>query len=472
MSAMPEQASREQGADTPSADDLRQLRRIVRGTVLTRDDSGYAEVCTGYNHEVRWDPEVVVRCCGVADVRHAVRAATRFGMGVAVRSGGTGTYGAPPGSLLVDLQHLRGIDVVDGAGAVRAQAGATWRDVDQETAAFGVAAPGAQTDHVGVAGYVLGGGFSWLGRQQGWAADHLLEVGLVTSAGEQVTASADREPDLFWAVRGSGWNFGVVTSMTLRTHRRPDVIAGEVLWRGEDLADVLRFWDVWTDTVPDALSSELHVLWTPPGVPADGAAQLVRVGFCLAEDSTEGSACIKALMRFGRPLMAQEERLPYLELQGRAAKFLPPGMHQRFRMLYLDALDDRVIAEAVRAAEALPPLTLIIIHHYRGALAKTPEDATAMSHRNAKFNVMTNVRWWPFEDGAGGLAWQENLLHDLRGEQPDRAYVNYLFDEPHRVASAYSNATLRRLGRLKEVWDPENLFRHNANVQPGETGFP
>jgi len=440
------------------------LRADCAGPVIAAGGPEYAAACSGYNRFVEWSPEVIVRAQGPGDVRRGVTFAREEGLGVAVRSGGVGTAGAPAGTLLLDLRGLAAVDVQPGS--VRVQAGAIWAEIDRQTAPFGRFAPGAQMSWVGAAGYALGGGFSWMGRRHGWASDNLLELELISASGEAVRVNAEEQPELFWGMRGAGSNFGVVTSLTLRSHPYTAVTAGEVFWRADDLGEVLAFWDRWTDSVPDELGSDLAVIAPMRGLFATPEPYLVGVRYCLLEDSPAGREAVAELRGFGRPLLDTSGPRSYLQLQGQGTEFQPPGMYQRFRMVYLDRLDEPVIAATVAAAKTLPLLSLISVHHYGGALGRVPEDASAMSHRDAKFNFMTAVRWWPFEDGSPALDWQTSLLAEVRGTNEDRAYVNYLFDEPDRVASAYSQAALARLTELKRRWDPDNLFAANQNIAP------
>ncbi|HZO37167.1 MAG TPA: FAD-binding oxidoreductase [Solirubrobacteraceae bacterium] len=442
------------------------LDGLVHGTVLTPRRDGYEQACVGYNPEVVWEPEILVRCSDADDVVHAVRAAAELGLGVAVRSGGTGTFGAPEGSLLIDLSRLTSVEVIDGGRAVRAEPGAIWRDVDRETAKHGVAAPGAQTPWVGVAGFVLGGGFSWVARQYGWASDNLLEVELVTAEGELLTVSAESQPELFWGICGSGWNFGVVTSLTLLAHPRGEVLSSQVAWPIGDLAGVLRFYDGWTDGVADSVGSHLGIMKMPAGALGDEPVEMVLIE-CAAEDTPENRASIAELERFGSPFMAESKTTDFIEVQDRPGSLLVPGIHHRFSMVYVDALDDDFVSAISDAVERMQEMTFLALTHYRGAISSIPENETAMNHRNAKFNFMYSVRWMPGEDGSVALAWAEELLAGRAAGGRDRAYVNYLFDEPERVRSAYSGATLERLAALKSRWDPGNRFRHNQNVAPG-----
>jgi hypothetical protein len=451
------------------AAEVRALRRALRGRVVVRGDDAYDAVVAPKNLEVTWRPQLVVTCLGVADVVAAVRFASERGIRIAVRGGGTGTAGAPDDALLIDLSELRGIAVDPEARLATAQPGVTWNELTHETSHFGLAAPGSQMSGVGVAGYALGGGHSWLARRLGWGSDDLESVELVTPGGDRVVASADQDPELFWGLRGAGWNFGVVTALTFRLHPIDTVVAGFVWYRADRIGALMRVHREWSDTMPDELTTTVDVLRTPPGLPvADDArgAVLARIGLCWSGEAGAARAALSPLADVGEPLLDSIAPMRYRTLQAMAARGLPLGVHMRWRMHYLDTLPDAVVAATSEHTRDMAPATIMSIHHYGGALGRVGEDESAMSHRDQPYNYMVLARWTGLEDGQLVKGWQDDFLGAVAPHASGRHYVNYLFDEPEKVPDAYNPRSWARLRALKRRLDPANLLSINANVPP------
>jgi FAD/FMN-containing dehydrogenase len=451
--------------------DLRDLRVCLTGPAAARGDGAYGElVSAGFaNFEVPWIPEAVVRCETVADVVAGVEFAASNRLKVAVRSGGVGWVGAPSGTVLLDMIGLAEIEVDTDARTVRAQAGAIWRDVHRRLAPYGLAAAGPQFPRLGVAGHVLGGGHGWLTRKLGWASDTLGSVDLVTARGELVHASAQEHPDLFWALRGAGHNFGVAISLELELMELDEVSFGLVWFAPDRSAEAMRFYRDWIEETSDELTTIIsaahpHPDWAGPRDLANQA--MIHVIVCHCGSREQALADLAPLTDHPAVITHDVKRMPWPALAAGNDVF-GAGVHRRSRMHYTHGLNDTLVELTERRMLELEPQSFISIHYYGGAVARVAEDATAMSHRDKSWNYMVSTTW---EDGADGTklrSWQDMFLNEVAAQSHNAYYVNYLFDEPEHVAAAYSPTTWERLRTLKTTWDPENLFAANQNVPPG-----
>ncbi len=443
---------------TVTAAEVRRLASRLRGPVVLRGDAEYAASAGSRfpNLEVPWEPQVVVRPGTFTDVMAATTFAAEHHLGVAVRGGGVGWAGARPGTLLLDLRDLDRVSVDPERERVSVQGGAIWRDVAAALAPFGLAAAGPQFPRLGVAGHVLGGGHGWLTSKLGWASDTLSSVDVVTADGRLVHASADHEPDLFWALRGAGHNFGVAVGLELDLIPLETVHFGIVWFEPDRTAEALAFARDQVTAASDDLTAIISVAHR------DGRAAAHAL-VCHCGDATE----LDELR--GHPAVVADtiRAMPWAELATGNDVFAA-NVHRRSRMHYVHRFDDAVIDVIARRAREHDPLTFVSTHYYGGALARVAEHATAMSHRDQHWNVMVATTWPAGGSGAALRAWQDDYLAELEPHAADAYYVNYLFDEPGHVASAYHPATWRRLRALKRQWDPDNRFADNQNVPPSE----
>ena len=365
---------------------------------------------------------------------------------------------------------------VDPAGrTARVQGGALWGDVDHETQAHGLATTGGIVSHTGVAGLTLGGGIGFLMRKHGLAVDNLLAAEVVTAEGSILRASADEHPDLFWALRGGGGNFGVVTSFRFALHPvGPTVMAGPVFWAADDTTDVLRFYRDFVAEAPDELGTVIRLGTVPPlpVIPEDlHWRPAIAVACCYAGAVDDGERAVRALRRHGTPLVDLLAPAPYVAFQGALNDTVPHGWHYYWKGTNLAGLTDDVIAViADHAYTASSPRSYAAIFHMGGAVARVPHDATAYAGRGVAHNMSIDGVWLPDESGehaAAETAWARGFLHAL---QPHRAgvYVNFLDadDDISRVREAYGDHTYRRLAEVKAKYDPENAFHHNKNIRP------
>jgi hypothetical protein len=470
------QTSRARRSETIAFD---QLGGSFRGELLLPSSPGYDTARRIWNGAIDRRPAAVARCTGVADVVAAVRFARRHDLAIAVRGGGHNVAGTAvcDDGVVIDLSAMRAV-AVDLAGRTAwVQGGALWGDVDHETQAYGLATTGGIIGHTGVAGLTLGGGIGFLMRKHGLAVDNLLAAEVVTADGGIVRASADEHPDLFWALRGGGGNFGVVTSFRFSLHPvGPEVMAGPVFWAAEDTGDVLRCYRDVAAAAPDELGTVVRLGTIPPlpVIPEDlHWRPAIAIACCYAGAVEDGQRAVRPLRRFGTPLVDLLGPTPYAAFQGGLDDTVLHGWHYHWKATNLAGLSDETIAViAEHAYAAGSPRSYAAMFHMGGAVARVPRDATAYAARDVAHNIIIDAVWRPEESGeraATETAWARRFLQALQPHGAGGVYVNFLDsdDGPGRVREAYGDRTYRRLAEVKAQYDPDNAFHHNKNIQPG-----
>jgi FAD/FMN-containing dehydrogenase len=449
-----------------------------RGELLLPTSPGYDTVRRIWNGAIDRRPARIARCSGVADVVAAVRFAREHDLEIAVRGGGHNVGGTAvcDDGIVVDLSPMRAVWVDPAGRTAWVQGGALWGDVDHETQAHGLATTGGIIGHTGVAGLTLGGGIGFLMRKYGLAVDNLLAADVVTAEGSVVRASADEHPDLFWALRGGGGNFGVVTSFQFALHPvGPTVMAGPVFWAADDTTDVLRFYRELAADAPDELGTVVRFGTVPPlsVIPQHlHWRPAVAVICCYAGAVADGELAVQALRRFGTPLVDLLAPAPYAAFQGAADDTVLHGWHYYWKATALAGLsDDAIAVMAEHAYAARSPLSYTAMFHMGGALARVPRDATAYAGREVAHNIVIDAVWLPEESGehaATETAWARRFLRALQPHGAGGVYVNFLDsdDDSGRVREAYGDQIYRRLAEVKAKYDPHNVFHHNKNIQP------
>ncbi len=460
----------------PSAFD--ELSGSFRGKLLLPTSPGYDTARRIWNGAIDRHPACIARCTGVADVVAAVRFARDHDLEIAVRGGGHNVAGTAvcDDGVVIDLSAMRAVCVDPAGRTARVQGGALWGDVDHETQAHGLATPGGIVGHTGVAGLTLGGGIGFLMRKHGLTVDNLLAAEVVTAEGSIVQASADEHPDLFWALRGGGGNFGVVTSFQFSLHPiGPTLMAGPVFWAADDTTDVLRFYREFVTDAPDELGNVIRLGTIPPLPVVDEDLHFrpaISVASCYAGSVEDGEREVRALRQFGTPLVDLFGLTRYVAFQSGLDDTVPHGWHYYWKATNLAGLSDEVIdIVAEHAHDASSPRSYAAMFHMGGAVARAPREATAYPGRDVEHNLIIDAAWLPEQDdtvGAAETAWARTFLDAL---QPYRTgvYVNFLDsdDDTSRVREAYGDDTYRRLAEVKATYDPENVFHHNKNIQPG-----
>jgi FAD/FMN-containing dehydrogenase len=448
-----------------------------RGDPITPDHPGYDDARAVWNGTVDRRPRLIARCRGTADVAAAVRFARARDLEIAVRGGGHNVAGTAvcDDGIVIDLSAMRAVSVDPVERIAQVQGGALWGDVDHETQAHGLATTGGIVSHTGVGGVGLGGGIGWLMRKHGLTVDNLVEAEVVTAEGDIIRASADDHPDLFWALRGGGGNFGVVSSFRFALHPiGPIVMAGPVFWAAGDTADVLRFYRDFAAEAPDELGTIVR-LGTIPPLPGVGEDMQFRpaiaVASCYAGPVEAGERAVRALRHFGAPLVDLVGPTPYVEHQSGIDDTVPHGWHYYWKATNLTGLSDAVIdIVAEHAYGATSPRSYAAMFHMGGAVARASRGATAYPGRDVDHNIVIDAVWLPDQDdtvGAAETAWARRFLDALESHRAG-VYVNFLDsdDDTSRVHEAYGDANYRRLVEVKAKYDPENLFRNNKNIPP------
>jgi FAD/FMN-containing dehydrogenase len=452
-----------------------------RGALIAAEHADYDDARAVWNGTVDRRPRLIARCTGTADVAAAVRFARDRDLEIAVRGGGHNVAGTAlcDDGIVIDLSAMRAVAVNPDSRTARVQGGALWGDVDHETQAHGLATTGGIVGHTGVGGLSLGGGIGWLMRKHGLTVDNLVEAEVVTAAGDIIRASAQEHPDLFWALRGGGGNFGVVSSFRFALHPvGPTVTAGPVFWTADDTADVLRFYRDFVADAPDELGTVIR-LGTIPPLPDIGDElhfrPAIAVACCYAGPVDDGERSVRALRQFGTPLVDLVGPTLYVDHQSGIDDTVPHGWHYYWKATNLTGLSDEVIdVVAEHAYRGSSPRSYAAMFHMGGAVARAPRDATAYPDRDVAHNIIIDAAWLPDQDytvGASETAWARAFLQAL---QPHRAgvYVNFLDsdDDASRVREAYGDDTHQRLAKIKAKYDPENVFHNNKNIPPSEAG--
>jgi FAD/FMN-containing dehydrogenase len=446
-----------------------------RGRLIGADDPDYDTARAVWNGAIDRRPRLIARCTGPADVVAAVRYARNHDVEIAIRGGGHNVAGTAvcDDGIVIDLSAMRAVRVDPVARKAWVQGGALWGDVDHETQAHGLATTGGIISHTGVAGLTLGGGIGWLMRKHGLAIDSLLAVDVVTADGDLLRASQDEHPDLFWALRGGGGNFGVVTSFEFRVHPvGPIVLAGPILWDATDARDVLRFYRDFAREAPDELGTVVRFGTAPPlpDIPEElHWRPVVMVGSCYAGPIEDAERVVRPLRAFRTPLLDLVGPRPYEAFQGALDSTVPHGWQYYWKSTHLPELsDDLIDVLAAHAFACSSPRSYVAMFHLGGAVSRVAEGATAFGNRQAAHAITLDGVWRPGEDhGERDTAWAKGFFAAL-GRFREGVYVNFLGGDetPDRVREAYGEPIYARLVDVKTRYDPDNVFHHNQNIRP------
>jgi FAD/FMN-containing dehydrogenase len=449
------------------------LRGNLRGSVALPGEDGYDAARTIWNAMIDRHPGVVVRCLGAADVIKAVKLARDEGLLLAVRSGGHNIAGNAvcDGGLLIDLSLMRPVRVDPKSRTARVEPGATLADFDKETQAFGLATPLGINSTTGIAGLTLGGGFGWTTRKFGLTVDNLISADVVMADGRLLRASEKEHPDLFWALRGGGGNFGIVTSFEFKLHPLgPEVLSGLIVHPLEQAAELLRDFRRIAKEGPDELTTWAVIRKAPPlpFLPAEWhGKEVIIFACCYSGDIKEGEKATKSLRALGRPIADVVSPHPFTGWQAAFDPLLTPGARNYWKSHDFTDLSDGAIAVILDAVRALPsPECEVFIAHVGGAMARVAADATAWPNRDAHFIMNAHTRWRDKAQDSACIAWARRLFDAAAPFASGSVYVNFMpADETTRVENAYGS-NYRRLAEIKRHYDPDNLFRVNQNIRP------
>jgi FAD/FMN-containing dehydrogenase len=444
---------------------IEQLQQRHRGALITPDDPRYEEGRRVWNAMIDRRPRVIARCRGVADVIAAVNFAREHGLPLAIRGGAHSIAGRSTcdDGVVIDFADMKSIRVDPAARTARAEPGVRWTELDRETQAFGLATTGGTVGDTGIAGLTLGGGFGWLEGRCGMTVDNLLGADVVLADGTWVHASATENEDLFWALRGGGGNFGVVTSFEYRLHPIGPMIAGGLAVHPFPKAvEVLKSYRDFLRTAPDPLTVAAVLLTGPDGQKGCGVLA------AYAGPVDEGQEAIRPLKAFGSPVLDVLGPIPYLGQQSLIDEAMPPNLLNYWKAEFVRTLSDDVIEATVDAySRSVSPLASILFFPIHGAASRVAADATAYPHRQG-LHLGIYALWRDRAQNDANIAWVRQTWQSIQPFIPGEVYVNELGDDEgdDRVRQAYAG-NYTRLARIKARYDPGNLFRLNANIRPG-----
>ena len=446
------------------------------GDLLTAGHAGYDAKRTVWNKMIDKKPGVIAVCSGVADVIKAVNFARENHLLVAVRGGGHSVagYSVSDGGMVIDLSQMKSVRVDPETRTATVEGGATWLDVDRETQAFGLACAGGVVSDTGVGGLTLNGGLSWMRRNVGMSIDNLIGADMVLADGRFVHVSEDEHPDLFWAIRGGGGNFGIVTAFEFQLQELgPEVMFVACMYPREAAHEVMEFWVDFTSKAPKKITSDC-IHWAVPAHPAfpeelHGRPVTVLAGM-YAGPAEEGQKALQPLREVTTPVLDLSNVYPYQAVQQMFDPFLQKNTLQSYwKSLYLPGLPEGTRNRIISWAERLPaPQSLISIRHLGGALSEVPTGATAFGDRSGQFLLSIDTMWLDPEDDEANKQWTRNFFYDMKTGTNGQTYFNFTAidgGEANLLPDSYG-PNYERLVAVKTKYDPDNFFRLNANIRP------
>jgi FAD/FMN-containing dehydrogenase len=448
------------------ADRLEALRTAFSGAVLQVGDAGYDEARRLHNGLIDRRPALIARCRNTADVVDAVRFARETGLEICVRGGGHNVAGRAvvDGALMVDLQPMKGIHVDPAARTLRAQGGVVWGELNREAAAHGLAVTGGAVSTTGIAGLTLGGGFGWLIAKHGLAADSLVAVELVTADGSILDVTEESDPDLFWALRGGGGNFGIAASLRYRLHPLTTVTAGLIAYPVGAASDMLRFY---RDAVAGS-SDDLEVAAALVHAPDGSGTKLAALVVCHAGTEDEAERELAPFRAWGSPLMVEVARMPYPAVNTMLDAGMPAGSLNYWLSSFTDGLPDGLVETLVERFASVPStMSSLMLEHFHGAVTRVAVKDTAVPHRNECWNLGIYSIWTDPSANDENIAWARETHAACAEHLTQRRWLNYLGDDQGEdaIRGAYG-PNYERLLALKRRYDPDNVFHHNHNIAP------
>jgi FAD/FMN-containing dehydrogenase len=461
------------GITTITSEGLVGLRAALGGQALLPGDSGYDQARTVWNATVDRRPGLVVRCVGPSDVIQAMRFARQHDFLIAVRAGGHNIAGkaVADGALLIDLSQMRSVRVDRAARVAWVEPGATLADFDRETQAFGLTTPIGINSTTGIAGLTLGGGFGWTSRKFGMSIDNLIGADVVTADGQMRRASEKENADLFWAIRGGGGNFGIVTGFEFRLHAlEPQVLSGLLVHPFADAPKLLREYRSFVAHAPEELTAWVVLRKAPPlpFLPEQWHGKEVMImAVCFVGDPSEGEKALAPLRNLGQPIADVIGLHPFAGWQQAFDPLLTPGARNYWKSHDFSELNDGLFTQLTDFAGRLPTAECeIFIANIGGAMSRVPVDATAFAGRDAQFVMNVHTRWQEARDDARCIGWAREFYDATRPFASSTAYVNFLSEEDGERLSSTYGGNYTRLSEIKAKYDPENVFRVNQNIKP------
>ena len=435
--------------------------------LLRNVDPGFDDARSIFNGMIDHKPAVIARCRTAEDVSETIRLARTEGLRVSVRGGDHSTSGSSvcEGGLMIDLSPMKGVEIDFDARTAWVEAGVRWKEFDEAAQAHGLATTGGTVSDTGVAGLTLGGGLGWLAGRYGLACDNLIAAKIVTADGEILHANAAQNADLFWAIRGGGGNFGVVTAFEFRLHPvGPQVYAGMAAHPLARAGDAMRFYRDYCESNPDEVNTACAMITVPD------VGKIVALAACHCGSLEEGERALKPLKEFGPPALDQLGPVPYLAFQSGLDPMFPRGRRYYWKAAFITEIRDELIEMMPRQFASAPsPHTVFLLQQLGNAANRVPADATAFAHRNVRWDCDLLCGWDDPAEDERQIAWVRKIFEEWRPYCADAIYSNLLSadDLEKDVRSAYGRA-YPRLAEIKARYDPGNFFRLNANIKPAE----
>ncbi len=455
------------------AEELTEFKSQLRGDLIEPHDPRYETERQVYNAMIDRKPQMIVKCADVADVMESIHFARKHGLQVSIRGGGhnAGGLGICNDCLVIDLSPIKFVHVDPGTRTVRVGGGCTWGDVDHAMHAFGLAVPSGIISTTGVGGLTLGGGMGHLTRKYGLTIDNLLSADVVLADGTFHVASAEQNPDLFWAIRGGGGNFGVVTSFLFQAQPVQVVCAGPMLWNLEDAADIMKWYREFIVDAPEEMNGFFAFLTVPPGPPFPENLhfnKMCGIVWCYTGSLEDANKILEPLRKFRRPTFEFFAPMPFPMLQGMFDGLYPPGLQWYWKADFVKELSDEAIALHIKHGSELPTLhSTMHLYPINGAAGRRKNTDTPWNHRDATWSeVIVGVD--PDPANADHItAWARSYWEALHPYGSGGAYVNFMMEGEgeERIRASYGE-NYEQLARVKAKYDPENFFRVNQNIRP------
>ena len=452
---------------------LTALRENVRGTVTTAEDAEYDEARRVYNAMIDRRPAVIVRPANTGDVMTAVRFAAENDLTVAVRGGSHSVpgFGTADDALVVDLSTMRGVRVDPLTQTARVEGGATWGDLNAAGYPFGLATTGGIISTTGVGGLTLGGGIGYLARGLGLSCDNLLAADVVTADGSFHVASDKEDADLFWAIRGGGGNFGVVTSFEFRMSPVKDIYGGPMFFELDQAGDLLRFYREFIADAPEELGCFPAYQIAPPlpFIPEDRHGEpFIAMVTCWAGDLDAGEKALQPIRDLAPRVAEHVGVMPYPALNSAFDALVPPGLQHYWKANFVTELTDDAIAAHLEHGPKIPVVNSTMhIYPINGAAQRVAPDSTAFAYRDATFATVIAGMWPDPADNEANTAWVKDYYAATAPHSEEGGYVNFMAEDDQSRIRANYRGNYDRLAETKRRYDPDNLFRHNQNIQPG-----
>ncbi len=451
-----------QRADELSDEELGELRRMVTSPIVTKSDQEYGHARRVWNGMIDRRPSVIVRPTSIAEVMRVVRAARDFDLPVCVRGGGHSVSGksVADDAMLIDLCLMNSIQVTPGTHSAVVQGGAKWGEFDRECERYQLATTGGVISSTGVSGLTLGGGIGWLMGKHGLSCDNLISADLVSAEGSHISVSASQNQDLFWAIRGGGGNFGIVTALEFRVHPLQSVHGGLVLYPRSSAVDLLRRYRDVTRNAPNELTAYAALL-VGHGNP------MAAIAMCHSGRSSEGTAAMQQFHLATPPAVDLTGEKRYTEIQTMLDFTAPAGMNYYFKCPFLCELSDQAIQTIVDYSEHLPTeQTQVVLEHMHGVASSIPATETAFGLRRTQYSINIMPAWNDPALAETCIDWARGFASALAAFGASDSYVNYLGNDGASAVRAAYGSNYERLAELKKKYDPENFFRFNQNIVP------